>query len=92
MNLESALFRGLGSLLSPAGHKGKLAILIYHRILSSPDPAGNGTMVLCVRRLRQRDVGEARSLGPAAPDRPALGAYALPATALSLSCAASHAA
>jgi peptidoglycan/xylan/chitin deacetylase (PgdA/CDA1 family) len=38
LNLESALFRGLGSLLSPAGHKGKLAILIYHRILSSPDP------------------------------------------------------
>ena len=38
MNLESALFRGLGSLISPAGHRGKLAILIYHRILASPDP------------------------------------------------------
>jgi len=37
LNLESALFRGLGGLLSPAGHRGKLAILIYHRILPSLD-------------------------------------------------------
>ena len=38
MNLEGVLFRSLGGLFSPAGRRGKLAILIYHRILPSPDP------------------------------------------------------
>ena len=38
MSLEAALFRCLGGLFSPAGRRGKLAILTYHRILPSPDP------------------------------------------------------
>jgi peptidoglycan/xylan/chitin deacetylase (PgdA/CDA1 family) len=31
------LFRLIGNLLSPAGERGKLSILIYHRMLSAPD-------------------------------------------------------
>jgi peptidoglycan/xylan/chitin deacetylase (PgdA/CDA1 family) len=32
------LFRLAGNLLSPAGHRAKLSILIYHRALAAPDP------------------------------------------------------
>ena len=32
------MFRLLGNLLSPAGDRGKLSILIYHRALAAPDP------------------------------------------------------
>ncbi len=32
------MFRILGNLLSPAGERGRLSILIYHRALAAPDP------------------------------------------------------
>ena len=32
------MFRIAGNLLSPAGDRGKLSILIYHRALAAPDP------------------------------------------------------
>lgn len=32
------MFRLAGNLLSPAGDRGRLSILIYHRMLASPDP------------------------------------------------------
>jgi peptidoglycan/xylan/chitin deacetylase (PgdA/CDA1 family) len=32
------LFRFVGNLLSPAGDRGRLSILIYHRMLAAPDP------------------------------------------------------
>lgn len=34
----SALFHFVGDLLSPAGNRGRLSILIYHRVLAVPDP------------------------------------------------------
>ena len=36
--MGGALFRVIGSSLSPAGGRGRLNILIYHRVLGSPDP------------------------------------------------------
>lgn len=33
-----SLLRAAGSLLSPAGHRGRLAILIFHQVLRRPDP------------------------------------------------------
>lgn len=33
-----SLLRVAGSLLSPAGHRGRLAILIFHQVLQRPDP------------------------------------------------------
>lgn len=42
MNLEAALFQCLGGLFSPDGRRGKLAILMYHRIPPSPDPMLDG--------------------------------------------------
>jgi peptidoglycan/xylan/chitin deacetylase (PgdA/CDA1 family) len=33
-----ALFHSAGDLLSPAGERGRLSILIYHRALAAPDP------------------------------------------------------
>ncbi len=33
-----AVFRLVGNLLSPAGDRGRLSILIYHRVLAAPDP------------------------------------------------------
>src|SRR6266513_462702 len=33
-----SLFRLVGNLLSPAGDRGRLSILIYHRTLAAPDP------------------------------------------------------
>jgi len=40
VNLHSggAFFRFLGNLLSPDGDRGRLSILIYHRVLAAPDP------------------------------------------------------
>ncbi len=32
------MFRLIGNLLSPAGYRGRLSILIYHRMLAVPDP------------------------------------------------------
>jgi peptidoglycan/xylan/chitin deacetylase (PgdA/CDA1 family) len=32
------LFRLIGNLVSPAGDRGRLSILIYHRVLAAPDP------------------------------------------------------
>ena len=32
------MFRLVGNLLSPAGDRGRLSILIYHRALAAPDP------------------------------------------------------
>lgn len=34
----NAFLRFLGNLLSPDGNRGRLTILIYHRVLSAPDP------------------------------------------------------
>jgi peptidoglycan/xylan/chitin deacetylase (PgdA/CDA1 family) len=36
--LGGTLFRFVGNLLSPAGDRGRLSILIYHRTLAAPDP------------------------------------------------------
>ena len=36
------MFRFIGSLLSPAGNRGRLSILIYHRALPAPDPILHG--------------------------------------------------
>ncbi|MCC6610732.1 MAG: polysaccharide deacetylase family protein [Burkholderiales bacterium] len=37
-SFRSALIRSLGFALSPGGARGRLSILIYHRVLSAPDP------------------------------------------------------
>ena len=36
--VRSALVRTLGTVLSPGGANGRLSILIFHRVLSAPDP------------------------------------------------------
>ena len=38
MNLPNLLYRALGRLLSPAGSRARLNILIYHRVLAETDP------------------------------------------------------
>ncbi len=38
MTLEHALIRGLGSLIAPGGRQGRLAVLMYHRVLAEADP------------------------------------------------------
>ncbi|MEA3642872.1 MAG: polysaccharide deacetylase family protein [Lamprobacter sp.] len=38
------LIRPVVSLLSPGGHRGRLSILIYHRVLAKPDPMLSGTL------------------------------------------------
>jgi peptidoglycan/xylan/chitin deacetylase (PgdA/CDA1 family) len=36
--LQRALFAACGSVLSPAGSRGSLLVLMYHRVLTEPDP------------------------------------------------------
>ena len=42
--VAAALTRMLGSVLSPGGVRGRLSILIYHRVLAAPDPLLEGTI------------------------------------------------
>ena len=42
MHPGNALFRFVGGLLSPAGGRGRLSILIYHRVMAAPDPILRG--------------------------------------------------
>lgn len=43
-SIAAALARALGSVLSPGGARGRLSILIYHRVLATPDALLDGTI------------------------------------------------
>jgi peptidoglycan/xylan/chitin deacetylase (PgdA/CDA1 family) len=83
MPLSTTILRAAGTLLSPAGRTAPLTVLMYHRVLSAPDPL-TGAVDAQDFELQMRALREYFTVLPLAEAVDGLGAGQLPSRAVAI--------